>query len=251
MVWTTTLGRARFGGGRSVSRGGGRGSNPGEDRATAVDAGSRAADDWPGIVAGRYAGAGASPHWRSVVHANRRLVHRIRSNGPLGVTSRVTNGPPAPAPRAGRSVGVDQLAHSGDLAPKLVVGRRLAVDLVAGVEDRGVVPPAELGTDPQERHVGLFAHQVHRDLAGHDDRPVALLALERLHRHAVVVGHDPGDPLWGHLALLGVVDDVGQDRLGQLDADRGGAHAGIGHDPVERPLELADVADYLAGDELD
>src|SRR6476661_10325598 len=31
--------------------------------------------------------------------------------------------------------------------------------LVAGVEDRGVVPPTQLGADPQERDVGLLAHQ--------------------------------------------------------------------------------------------
>ena len=58
-----------------------------------------------------------------------------------------------------------------------------------------MVPPAELGADAQERHVGLLAHQEHRDLTGHDDRLVAFLALQGVHGHAVVVRHGLGDPL--------------------------------------------------------
>ena len=46
-------------------------------------------------------------------------------------------------------VGVDQLADGGDLAAQLVVDGDLAGDLVAGVEDGGVVAPAELGADAQ------------------------------------------------------------------------------------------------------
>ncbi len=48
------------------------------------------------------------------------------------------------------SVGVDQLPDRRDLASQLVVDRDFAGDLVAGVEDRGVVPAAELGTDPEK-----------------------------------------------------------------------------------------------------
>src|SRR6187200_1098112 len=42
------------------------------------------------------------------------------------------------------SVGVDQLADRGDLAAQLVVDRHLAVDLVAGMQDRRMVAAAEL-----------------------------------------------------------------------------------------------------------
>src|SRR4051812_49277249 len=45
------------------------------------------------------------------------------------------------------SIGVDELPDGGDLAPELVIRGDLAVDLVAGVEDRRVVAAAELGTD--------------------------------------------------------------------------------------------------------
>ena len=79
---------------------------------------------------------------------------------------------------AGASVGVDQLADGRDVAAQLVVDGDLAVDLVAGVEDRGVVAAAQLGADPEERDVRLLAHQEHRDLARRHDRPVALLAAE-------------------------------------------------------------------------
>src|SRR6185436_20032485 len=74
-------------------------------------------------------------------------------------------------------VGVDQLPDGRDLAAQLVVDGDLAVDLLAGMQDRGMVTPAELGTDPEQRDVRLLAHQEHRDLARHDDRLVALLAL--------------------------------------------------------------------------
>src|SRR5439155_21625912 len=90
---------------------------------------------------------------------------------------------------SGASVGVDQLADRRDLPPQLVVACRLPGDLVAGVEHRGVVAPAELRADAQERDVGLLAHEEHRDLARDDDRLVALLALERVEAHAVVLGH--------------------------------------------------------------
>ena len=49
---------------------------------------------------------------------------------------------------------------------------------------------------------------------------------------------------------LGVVEHVRQHGLGELDADGHAAHVGVGDDPVERALELADVADDLARDEL-
>src|SRR6476646_3411943 len=77
---------------------------------------------------------------------------------------------------ATRSVGVDQLPDRGDLAAQLVVDGDLTIDLVAGVQDGRVVTSAELGPDPQQRDVGLLAHQEHRDLARHDDGLVALLA---------------------------------------------------------------------------
>src|SRR4051794_34466349 len=61
------------------------------------------------------------------------------------------------AARTPTSVGVDQLPDCGDLAPELVVDRDLAIDLVARVKHGRMVPPAELGADPQERHVRLLA----------------------------------------------------------------------------------------------
>lgn len=56
---------------------------------------------------------------------------------------------PGRAPDAGsRLLGVDQLADRRDLAAELVVVRDLARDLVARMEDGGVVAIAELGADP-------------------------------------------------------------------------------------------------------
>src|SRR5438132_12253405 len=69
-----------------------------------------------------------------------------------------------------RLVRVDQLADRRDLPPELVVDLHFARDLAAGVEDRGVVPPSELGADPQQRCVRLLAHEEHRDLPRNPDR---------------------------------------------------------------------------------
>ena len=114
-----------------------------------------------------------------------------------------------------------------------------------------MVPSAEFGPNTQERDIGLGPHQEHRDLARHDDRLVPLLALQGIETDSVVVGHGLDDALGGDLALLRVVQDVREDRLGELDRDRHGAHRRVGDDPVQRALELPDVADDLAGDELD
>ena len=114
-----------------------------------------------------------------------------------------------------------------------------------------MVAPAQLGPDPEQGDVGLRAHQEHRDLARHDDRLVALLAAQRFHLDPVIVGDGHRNAFGSHLALLGVVEDVRKDRLGELDRDRHGAHRRVGDDTVESALELADVADHLACDELD
>ncbi len=110
--------------------------------------------------------------------------------------------------------------------------------------------PPQLRPDPEEGDVRLLAHQEHRDLARRDDRPVALLAAQLLHPHAVILRHRLGDLLRSDLALLGVVEDVREDRLGQLDRDRHRPHVGVGDDAVQGPLELTDVAHHLASDEL-
>ena len=48
------------------------------------------------------------------------------------------------------SVGIDQLTNGGQIAPQLLVFLRLAVDLVARVENGRVVAPAKLLADTQQ-----------------------------------------------------------------------------------------------------
>src|SRR5215213_9184376 len=123
---------------------------------------------------------------------SRLRMHRVPTEGT--VKGGQLAAPPGPMPAGegpdhDRSVGVDELPNRGDLPAQLVVAGRLASDLVAGVQHRGMVAPTQLGADAQERDVGLLAHQEHRDLARHDDRLVALLAAEGLEWNAVVLGH--------------------------------------------------------------
>src|SRR5688500_13125042 len=100
--------------------------------------------------------------------------------------------PASPGGAATGSVGVDQLANRRDLASQLVIARRFPGDLVAGVQDRGVVPVAEPRADAQQRDDGFLAHQEQRDLPGHHDRLVALLALEPVQPHALRFTHRTG-----------------------------------------------------------
>src|SRR6185369_7180800 len=144
-----------------------------DEPSPAVDRTVRAGD---GTGAGRWmTGHDAGPPgWRRVLRPPCRT--GLSRNKPPLTNRRRGSGPPdlprlphTRAARPPRSVGVDQLADRRDLAAKLVVAGRFAGDLVAGVEDRRVVPTAELRADPEERHVGLLAHEEHRDLARHDD----------------------------------------------------------------------------------
>ena len=48
------------------------------------------------------------------------------------------------------SVGVDELADRSQLTPQLVVDAHLAIDLVAGVQHRGVVSSTQFGADAKQ-----------------------------------------------------------------------------------------------------
>src|SRR6188472_1655118 len=75
---------------------------------------------------------------------------RFRHGYPrCGTLGRLEPGSEEPIDRPG-SVGVDQLADRGDLSAQLIVDGGFAGDLVARVQDRGVVPAAQLRPDPQE-----------------------------------------------------------------------------------------------------
>ncbi len=56
----------------------------------------------------------------------------------------------ADAASASSGVGVDGLPDGRQLAAQLLVARGLLIDLLAGMQDRGVVTTSELGTDAQE-----------------------------------------------------------------------------------------------------
>ncbi len=55
-----------------------------------------------------------------------------------------------PGPERQALLRVEELAERRQLAPQVVVFLALAPDLVAGVEHRGVVAPAEFGADSQQ-----------------------------------------------------------------------------------------------------
>src|SRR5581483_4953702 len=148
-------------------------------------------------------------------------------------------------------VRVQHLPHGTDVAPEIVVLGHLPLDLLAAVEHGRVVPAAQGFADTQERRLGLLAHEVHRDLARQDDLLVARLAPKLLGRDAVVARDGLDDLLGGEGLLPRVVEDVLEDLLRELCRDRNGVERGIGDDPRERALELADVRDDALREEID
>src|SRR2546423_9458725 len=85
------------------------------------------------------------------------------------------------------SVRVEELAKGPDVPPEIVVLGHLPLDLLAAVQHGRVIAAAERLTDSHEWSLGLFAHQVHRDLAWKDDLPVARLSLYLVEWDAVVL----------------------------------------------------------------
>src|SRR5260370_41554240 len=90
--------------------------------------------------------------------------------------------------RAQRSLfGVQQLAEGVDVPAEVVVLAHLAFDLLAAVQHGRVIASAEGFADPQQRRLGLLAHEVHRDLPRQDDLLIARLAPELVRRDPVVL----------------------------------------------------------------
>src|SRR5437867_2386452 len=126
----------------------------------------------------------------TTVHKERSLstprdaLSTVRASPSGGI--RAKPGPPGRSRGATRSVGVEELANSPDVPPKVVVLSHFALDLFAAVQDRRVVSPAEGLADPEEWRLCLFAHEVHRDLTREDHLLVASLPLDLIQRNPVV-----------------------------------------------------------------
>jgi hypothetical protein len=84
--------------------------------------------------------------------------------------ARFRDAPAAALPRRGsrwrrsRPSGAQPGAERCDRTAQRHVGRELPLDRAEGVQDGGVVAAAELLADPRERHLGVVAAEVHRDL---------------------------------------------------------------------------------------
>src|SRR5688572_1520242 len=93
------------------------------------------------------------------------------------------------------SSGSDALPQLLHADPDGAVLADLVLDLVARVNDRRVIPPAESLADLDERQVGVLAAEVHRHLPGNGQGLGALLRLESLDRDAVLLRHLLLDPV--------------------------------------------------------
>ena len=136
----------------------------------------------------------------------------------------------------------------GDLVVDLAPLAHQRLDLLDGVDDGGVVAATELPGDGRVRQVGELAEHVHGDLAGGHQGPTPALALQVLDREVEHVGGGLEDHGGGDGPGLTVAEDVLEVVLGLLEGERLLVQVGDRCDPIERPLELADVVGDVGGD---
>src|SRR3712207_2370205 len=165
---------------------------------------------------------------------------------------RGSSGIPTATPARPQGSSPRLLDPRGELLDK-VVDRTVLLDqlrdLGGGVDDRRVVAPTELLADLGKRAVGELATEVHRDLAGVDDRLRAPVSREFLQADPEALDHRLLDPLDRNLGKLALREDVLQDLLCELNRHRPAGQGGKGNDARERAFELANVRRDSAGDE--
>src|ERR671914_341905 len=132
----------------------------------------------------------------------------------------------------------------GDLV-YLGEGVAVAVDEVAylrgSVHHRGVVAAAERLPYLRQGLIGELAREVHGDLARVGEVLRAALSDEVGLGDAEVAADLVLDELDRDLAVRLVREYVPQDLLGERHAELPPVERGVGEDPHQRPLELADV----------
>src|SRR5919202_492395 len=75
---------------------------------------------------------------------------------------------------------VQPLADRQYVRSQAVISIDLGRDLVTSVKNRGMITPPELFADFHQARFGFFAHQVHCNLARHDDIPGAAATFKNL-----------------------------------------------------------------------
>src|SRR3954451_17635711 len=111
---------------------------------------------------------------------------------------------------------LDAMDEGGDLVVDLPALLHEAGDLLDGVDDGGVIPPAELAGDGRVAEVRELAEDLHADLPGRHEGPAPAGAAELLDAEPEGVGGRLEDDLRCDPAGLAGREDVGEDALGQL-----------------------------------
>src|SRR5579875_9125 len=84
---------------------------------------------------------------------------------------------------------LDGFEDGGNFTAYALIVRDFGVNLLPAVHNGGVVAPAQFAADLEQGGTGLFAHQVHRYLAGPDDLTVALFAAHLSDIDIIVAAH--------------------------------------------------------------
>src|SRR5256885_2740932 len=118
-----------------------------------------------------------------------------------------------------QSLHVKLLADRLHLVAQPLVFLELVGDLLDGVQGRRVVASAESLTDRRKGGWRLFAHQVHRHLAGEHDVLVTSFSLHVIEGDVVVVGNEGLYPVDVDRFSRAGRDDVGQEPRGFFFVD--------------------------------
>src|SRR5712692_8055379 len=133
--------------------------------------------------------------------------------------------------------GVQQLV---DGAVQVFVSAAQGIDFVDGVQDGGVVLPAELPADFRQRRGGELLREVHGDLAGEGDGLGVAPHLEVMLSQAKLFADAFLDQLDGHLFFLRG-DNVSQYLLRGRQVDPRPGQRGVGHKTRQGPFQLPDI----------
>src|SRR6266699_790112 len=115
------------------------------------------------------------------------------------------------------------------------------LNLFARVQDGAMITPTEELPDLEERDLGLQAHQVHSDLAWHDDMFVALLAAHILQRDVVVFCYCLGNLSNVEVRLPAVVAERGHGGTCHVNREVRAVQLLIGHEAVQAAFQFTYV----------
>src|SRR6185369_531209 len=154
---------------------------------------------------------------------------------------------PSGNPSGSRDLSAQLLSHFIDQPVQIFVGLPSDVNLVDGMQHRGVMLAAKLATDLRQGSFGEMLGQVHGDLPGIDNGARVVLGLDLDQAQSELLSHCLLDRLDRDLAGLGV-DKILQHLLGVGQRDLGADQRRMRYQADERAFQFANVGADIGRD---